>query len=136
VKIDKEPHASRPGHLKNNNRPGDFSKAPKCGARTRRGRPCRAPAMANGRCRMHGGLSTGPKTSEGIERIRSARTKHGQRSAQARAERAAIRELIRRSRETLAQLRNAVGQVYDRTDPALSSTIRPSASDLNDFCPR
>ena len=41
--------------------PGDFvndrcEKAGKlCGAMTRRGLPCRAPAMANGRCRMHGG---------------------------------------------------------------------------------
>lgn len=33
-----------------------------------RGRPCRAPAMANGRCRLHGGLSTGPKTAEGRAR--------------------------------------------------------------------
>ena len=35
--------------------------APRCGAKTRRGTPCRAPAMANGRCRMHGGkLRGGP----------------------------------------------------------------------------
>ena len=41
---------------------------PRCGARTRKGRPCRAPAVwdrgkdqaRNGRCRLHGGLSTGP----------------------------------------------------------------------------
>ena len=46
---------------------------PRCGARTRKGAPCRAPAVwdkendrpLNGRCRMHGGLSTGPKTLEG-----------------------------------------------------------------------
>jgi Uncharacterized conserved protein len=31
-----------------------------CGARTRSGLPCRNRAMANGRCRMHGGKSTGP----------------------------------------------------------------------------
>jgi len=29
------------------------------------GSPCNASAMANGRCRNHGGLSTGPKTSLG-----------------------------------------------------------------------
>lgn len=28
-----------------------------CGARTRSGQPCKAPAMANGRCRMHGGAT-------------------------------------------------------------------------------
>jgi len=30
-----------------------------CGAKTRSGLPCRNRAMANGRCRMHGGKSTG-----------------------------------------------------------------------------
>jgi hypothetical protein len=40
-----------------------------------------APAMPNGRCRLHGGLSTGPKTAEGIDRIRRAVTKHGRYSA-------------------------------------------------------
>lgn len=33
--------------------------APRCGARTRSGRPCRCPAMPNGKCRIHGGLSRG-----------------------------------------------------------------------------
>ena len=33
--------------------------APRCGAKTRRETPCRAPAMANGRCRMHGGKLPG-----------------------------------------------------------------------------
>jgi hypothetical protein len=31
---------------------------------------------------MHGGCSTGPRTPEGIERIRVARTIHGGRSAE------------------------------------------------------
>ena len=31
--------------------------APRCGARTRAGTPCKAPAMPNGRCRLHGGRS-------------------------------------------------------------------------------
>ena len=35
-----------------------------------------------------GGLSIGPKTAEGIERIRKARTKHGRYSAAAKAEEA------------------------------------------------
>ena len=39
-----------------------------CGARTRKGEACIAPSMPNGRCRMHGGLSTGPKTPEGKQR--------------------------------------------------------------------
>lgn len=35
-----------------------------CGAKTRAGGKCKAPAMANGRCRVHGGASTGPKTPD------------------------------------------------------------------------
>ena len=34
----------------------------RCGARCRDGERCRGAAMANGRCRMHGGPSTGPRT--------------------------------------------------------------------------
>jgi hypothetical protein len=48
---------------------------PRCGARTRAGGTCRAQALLAksgkpGRCRMHGGLSTGPKTKNGKERNR------------------------------------------------------------------
>ena len=39
-----------------------------CNARTRSGRPCRALKLAHGRCKWHGGLSTGPKTREGKAR--------------------------------------------------------------------
>lgn len=40
-------------------------KGEKCCARTRAGSPCKAPARANGRCRMHGGLSTGATSPAG-----------------------------------------------------------------------
>ena len=40
-----------------------------CGARTRAGAACRRMALANGRCPNHGGLSSGPRTSEGRRRI-------------------------------------------------------------------
>jgi len=36
-----------------------------CGAKTRAGGRCKAPAMANGRCRVHGGSSTGPDNQIG-----------------------------------------------------------------------
>ena len=65
------------GWLKNNNAVGDFSQARRCAAKTRRGTYCQCPAMRNGRCRLHGGLSTGPKTAAGIERIQKALTRHG-----------------------------------------------------------
>lgn len=42
---------------------------PRCGAHCKgTGQPCRARALANGRCKYHGGLSTGPKTPAGKTR--------------------------------------------------------------------
>jgi hypothetical protein len=43
--------------------------------------------------RLHGGLSTGPRTSEGLARIRAARTTHGMRTAEMEGLRALVREL-------------------------------------------
>jgi hypothetical protein len=85
---------SRPNGRKNSGRGGEGSKmrmaphvltlrerlaiASRCGARRRHdGCPCQQPAMANGRCRLHGGKSTGPKTREGVERGRQAALRHG-----------------------------------------------------------
>ena len=52
--------------------------APRCGARSKRtGKPCRGAAMPNGRCKLHGGKSTGPRTAEGLARSRRANWKHG-----------------------------------------------------------
>lgn len=36
----------------------------------RAGHRCRSRAMANGRCRIHGGMSTGPKTDAGKAKVR------------------------------------------------------------------
>lgn len=37
-----------------------------CGARTRAGTPCKRKDLElNGRCKLHGGLSTGPRTERG-----------------------------------------------------------------------
>ena len=41
-------------------------------SRNRRGTPCQCHAMANGRCKFHGGMSTGPRTAEGRARISAA----------------------------------------------------------------
>lgn len=50
----------------------------KCGAKTRAGTPCKNSAMANGRCRMHGGKSTGArdkkKLSEKLKRNKNSVT--------------------------------------------------------------
>jgi len=99
----------RRGRLKNGARPGDFLAAPRCGARTRCGASCRQPAMANGRCRMHGGLSTGPRTAAGRERCRRARLTHGGYSARVRELRAAARAHGRRVRALIALTRGPAG---------------------------
>lgn len=57
------------------------NESPRCGAKTRRKTLCLSPAMPNGRCRLHGGKSTGPRTKKGLERSRKANWKHGRRSA-------------------------------------------------------
>ncbi len=75
-----EPHPAhrRTGPLRSGNPRGNPNLAPRCGAKARTtGCPCRAPTMPNGRCRMHGGKSTGPRTPEGFASLARARTTHG-----------------------------------------------------------
>jgi len=53
----------------------------RCLAKTRSGGLCqRAGSPKNGRCHLHGGKSTGPRTKEGRKRIAVAQFKHGRRS--------------------------------------------------------
>ncbi|MGH6934066.1 MAG: HGGxSTG domain-containing protein [Dongiaceae bacterium] len=54
--------------------------------------------MANGRCRMHGGLSTGPRTAEGLARCRRTRLVHGFRGRP-------IRQFRRRAIQAARHLR-------------------------------
>ena len=72
--------------------------APRCGARTRRGTPCKAPAMANGRCRMHGGPSPGAPPGN-----RHA-WKHGRFTREAIERRREVAELIRTAWALVRQL--------------------------------
>jgi hypothetical protein len=82
--------------------------APRCGAKRRDGGACKSPAVTNRlRCRMHGGLSTGPRTPEGLERSRKARWQHGLHSADAKAARAEGRQAVRYLREIAATMRVA-----------------------------
>jgi hypothetical protein len=66
----------------------DMLRAKRCGARTRSGKPCQSPAMANGGCRMHGGPSPGAPLGN-----RHAQ-KHGRHTAEAIARRREISALI------------------------------------------
>jgi hypothetical protein len=78
-------------------RRGDPMTAPRCGAKTRKGTPCRRAAERNPvsgrrtRCRLHGGLSTGPRTQEGRARIAAANLRHGRYTKAARQARAEIK---------------------------------------------
>ncbi|CAJ0888184.1 hypothetical protein AMST5_03856 [freshwater sediment metagenome] len=72
----------------------------RCGAKTRSGAPCQAPAVAGkARCRMHGGAAgTGapPQNSNAL--------KHGRFTREAIAERKALRDLIRLARQHAQQI--------------------------------
>ena len=101
---------------------GDPSTAPRCGARTRVGRGCRAPAMVNPvtgnrvRCRMHGGASTGPRTPEGMERSRKADWRHGGYSAE--------RQKLRREARRFIQWSNSELKALAREFKALQRAFR------------
>ena len=63
----------------------------RCGAKTRAGGACQNPTIKDrSRCKLHGGLSTGPRTPAGKARVIAANTKHGRRS---KAHAARIREI-------------------------------------------
>ena len=60
-------------------------KPQRCGAHARTtGEPCQAQALKNGRCKLHGGKSTGARTQAGRTRIAAAQRR---RWARWRAER-------------------------------------------------
>jgi hypothetical protein len=99
---------------------------PRCGARTRAGCPCRAPAIHGKlRCRMHGGRSTGPRTPEGRARVAAARTTHGGYSADSRAfNRHHVTFLGRSSMRTLAMIH------HESLPPELAARMAPIAPEL------
>ena len=68
----------------------------RCLAKTRGGTPCQKPAIkGKGRCQLHGGRSTGPKTPEGLKRLAELNTVHGQRTKERRAEAKALAQANR-----------------------------------------
>jgi hypothetical protein len=74
--------------------------SPRCGARTRSGKPCRSPAVGGKkRCRMHGGAP-----GSGAPRGNQNALKHGQYRREAVAERRQLSELVRQSRELIAKI--------------------------------
>jgi hypothetical protein len=59
----------------------------RCEARTRRGTLCQRPArLPVGRCKLHGGASTGPRTKDGLARLTEFKIKHGKFTKEKRAD--------------------------------------------------
>jgi hypothetical protein len=65
--------------------------------------------MPNGRCRMHGGKSTGARTPEGTARAAAANLKHGFYTAEMVAERRRARMTLRESIRLLRLLTSEAG---------------------------
>jgi hypothetical protein len=63
---------------------------PRCGARTRSGLSCRCPAMPNGKCRLHGGLSPGAPRG-----FANGRFRDGYWTREAAQERKFVRSLLK-----------------------------------------
>ncbi len=79
---------------------GPMRQSPRCGARTRRGTPCAAPAVhGKARCRMHGGA---PGSGAPIGNRNAL--KHGRYTAAAIARRKALRGLIRKAEKMLKEI--------------------------------
>jgi hypothetical protein len=78
--------------------------------------------MANGRCRMHGGRSTGPRTAEGLARLTAAHTVHGCHGAEGRAFRIGVRNLLARNR-LLGELASLPG--FGRNPDDLRPFLQP-----------
>jgi hypothetical protein len=79
----------------------------KCGAkaRTNNHQPCRQPAMANGRCRLHGGKSSGAKTKEGKQKQKKANRKHGFYTPEVQEELKFMRFLRQKAKENLKDVK-------------------------------
>ena len=99
---------------------------------------CRAWAMANGRCLMHGGASTGPRTAEGKARVVAAMVEgrrkmverlhaEGKRAPGGRKPKTASNEWARRL---------AAEKAEQRKQAAETNRIRASAREAGEISPR
>jgi hypothetical protein len=86
--------------------PQDLREARRCGARTRSGRPCRSPAVHDGRprCRMHG-CAPGAGGPEGK---RNGNYRHGLYTKQMQTRLRAMRHLRREVRDLTRNLRGSL----------------------------
>jgi len=87
MKNEKQPHTKY-----------QFLDSPRCGSKTRSGKSCKSPAMKNGRCRMHGGKSTGPPKGN------QNALKHGFYTHDSIAHRRSVLQLIKDSQTLLEEI--------------------------------
>jgi hypothetical protein len=77
----------------------------RCEARTRRGTLCQRPGTKrNGRCGLHGGNSTGPRTAEGRARLIASKIKHGRFTKERREAAKRRAQVARELRAELTEL--------------------------------
>jgi len=73
--------------------------------------------MQNWRCRMHGGLATGPRTAEGRARISAANTRHGFYTPASQA-------ALRRTEAFMAETRTLLASLPQTAAPAEATAPR------------
>ena len=107
-----------------------------CGARKRDGQPCRAAAMKNGKCRLHGGATPGGVASPHFRHGRRSRylkllsgdLRAGFRAALSDKQLLSLREevalLTARTMQLLGRLRTQEGAEYEATWAELRTCIR------------
>jgi hypothetical protein len=82
--------------------PSRLNQAPRCHARTRRGTPCRQPAVSGkARCRMHGGTD-----GIGAPLGNHNAFRHGRYTAEAIARRREVAALLRACQDQLGGMRD------------------------------
>ena len=73
--------------------------SPRCGAKTRSKTSCKSPAMKNGRCRLHGGKSTGAPTGK-----EHGRYTHGNYTKDVLALNKHIKQIIRDAKQLMDEV--------------------------------
>ena len=78
--------------------------------------------MANGRCRMHGGGSTGPRTDRGRLASQTARWRHGRHAGQRLPENRDIRDIVRRVQHVSATVPAHRAVAHTKRNKEMSTT--------------
>ncbi len=111
-------------------------KSPKCTAQLKSGAACPNFARKNGRCRRHGGLSTGPRSVEGKAAVARAQWKHGHYSLEKQKVYRNARYFMRECRAFLRYVESTLPKVGRRKTvihTVLPLTCPTSEEDMGNF---